>query len=422
MAPSKIQELIASHPVDLASYVELYKHFHLHPELSNQEKETAETCAAHLARLADFEIHTHIGGYGLAAVLRNGPGHTILIRGEMDALPVLEQTGLPYSSTITALDAAGTKQPVMHACGHDMHMTCLLAATEVLVGLKDSWSGTLIILFQPAEERGTGAQAMVDDGLYRKIPVPDYVLGQHLMPLRAGSVGSKTGTIMAAADSFIVKLFGSGGHGSMPHRTIDPLMMAANVVVRLQNIISREIDPNDFGVLTVGKLHAGSAENIIADTAEIGIDIRSAQKATREKIIAGVRRIVQAEFIASGATKEPLITQTRTFPETFNDGQMASQVAVEFAQHFGDRFNVDIPRSNVAEDVSILATSQGKPCLFWFFGGVDEKLWDQKTLEGRLMEDVPANHSAYFAPVIAPTMQTGIDTLCIAALTFLTQK
>jgi len=302
-----------------------------------------------------------------------------------------------------------------------VHMTCLLAATEVLVGIRASWSGTLIILFQPAEERGTGAAAMVSDGLYDQIPVPDYVLGQHLMALRAGSVGSKAGTIMAAADSFLVTLFGSGGHGSMPHRTIDPLMMAANLVVRLQNIVSREIDPNDFAVLTVGKLHAGTAENIIADTAEIGIDIRSAKKATREKIIAGVRRMVHAEFIASGATKEPTITQTRTFPETFNDGLMASQVAVEFAKHFGDRFNVDIPRSNVSEDVSILATSQAKPCLFWFFGGVEQKLWDQKSEEGRLMEDIPSNHSAYFAPAIAPTMQTGIDTLCIAALTFLTK-
>ena len=309
-----------------------------------------------------------------------------------------------------------------HANFWVVHMTCLLAATEVLVKVKESWSGTLIILFQPAEERGTGAKAMVDDGLYSKIPVPDYVLGQHLMPLRAGSVGSKAGTIMAAADSFIVKLFGSGGHGSMPHRTIDPLMMAANLVVRLQNIISREIDPNDFAVLTIGKLHAGTAENIIADTAELGIDIRSAKKSTREKIIASVRRIVHAEFIASGAVKEPSIIQTRTFPETVNDSHMASRVATEFTKHFEDRFNVDIPRSNVSEDVSILANSQGKPCLFWFFGGVDGNLWDQKSKEGRLMEDIPSNHSAQFAPEIETTMQTGIDTLCLAALRLLAKK
>lgn len=292
-------------------------------------------------------------------------------------------------------------------------------ATEILVKLRGSWSGTLILIFQPEEERGTGAQAMVDGGLYDKIPVPDYVLGQHLMTLKAGKVGSKVGTIMAAADSYKITLYGRGGHGSMPHKTIDPVVMAANLCVRLQNIVSREVDPSDTAVVTIGSLQVGHAENIIADKAEIGVDIRSMSKQTRNKIIASIERMVRAEFIASGGTKEPTIIQTRTFPTTENDKAMADKLALSFSEHFGDSFDADTPRVNVAEDVSILATSQGRPCLFWFWGGVDPKLWDENEKAGTIYENVPGNHSSLFAPVIQPTLATGVDTLCIAALTFL---
>lgn len=213
---SSLTDLLRTAPIDIEAYESLYKHFHEHPELSNLEVETAKTVAVALSRLSGFSITTNIGGYGVVGVLENGPGPTILLRADMDALPILEATGLPYSSTVTMLDTEGVKRPVMHACGHDMHMTCLLAAAETLLKLKQSWSGTLIVLFQPAEERGSGAKAMVDDGLYdkHKIPVPDFVLGQHVMALRAGSVGSKMGTIMAGADSMKITLFGVGGHGS----------------------------------------------------------------------------------------------------------------------------------------------------------------------------------------------------------------
>lgn len=213
---SSLTDLLRSAPIDIEKYEALYKHFHQHPELSNLEAETAKTIAFQLSRLQAFDITTNIGGHGVVGVLKNGPGKTILLRADMDALPILEATGLSYSSTVTMLDVEGVTRPVMHACGHDMHMTCLLAAAEMLLKLKQMWSGTLIVLFQPAEERGTGAKAMIDDGLYdkHKIPVPDYVLGQHVMAMRAGSVGSKTGTIMAGADSMKITLFGIGGHGS----------------------------------------------------------------------------------------------------------------------------------------------------------------------------------------------------------------
>jgi amidohydrolase len=220
--PSPLTDLLHAAPINIEEYEALYMHFHKHPELSNLEGETAKTIADQLRRLQAFQITTDIGGHGLVGVLQNGPGKTILLRADMDALPVLEATGLPYSSTATMLDVEGVMRPVMHACGHDMHMTCLLAAAETLVKLKQEWSGTLIVLFQPAEERGTGAKAMVDDGLYEKhkIPVPDFVLGQHVMAMRAGSVGSKIGTIMAGADSMKITLFGVGGHGSQVYHAV----------------------------------------------------------------------------------------------------------------------------------------------------------------------------------------------------------
>jgi hypothetical protein len=219
-ATSSMADLLHTAPIDTGKYEALYKHLHQNPELSNLEAETSKTIVSLLSRLQAFDITTSIGGHGVVGVLKNGPGKTILLRADMDALPILEATGLLYSSKVTMLDVEGVMRPVMHACGHDMHMTCLLAAAEILVKLQDFWSGTLVVLFQPAEERGTGAQAMVDDGLYdkHKIPVPDFVLGQHIMAMRAGSVGSKIGTIMAGADSMKITLFGLGGHGSQASR------------------------------------------------------------------------------------------------------------------------------------------------------------------------------------------------------------
>lgn len=410
-------DILATASLDLTPYEDLYKHFHAHPELSQQEHATSETAAAHLSKLNAFDIHMNIGGYGFAGVLRNGPGKTVLLRADMDALPVKELTDLPYASSVTMRDADGTEKPVMHACGHDMHITCLLAAAETLANIKHAWSGTLIVLFQPNEERGGGAQAMVDDGLYSRIPIPDYVFGQHVMRMRAGSVGSRVGTIMAAADSFKMTLYGRGGHGSLPHQTVDPVLLAANVVVRLQSIVSREIDPSDLAVVTVGSLQAGQTENIIVDKAELGIDFRSVKLETRRRILSAIQRIVEAECMASGSPKPPLITPTRRFPPTFNDRQVTDELATSFAEHFDD-FDRDIPRTNVSEDFSTLGTCQGRPCSFWFIGGIAPELWNEAQSRDTL-EEIPGNHSARFAPVIQPTMKTGVDALCIAALTFL---
>ncbi|PWY90874.1 metal-dependent amidase/aminoacylase/carboxypeptidase [Aspergillus heteromorphus CBS 117.55] len=414
-----LSSILQAGSIDLAPYEDLYKHFHSHPELSLQEKATSEKIAAHLSSLQAYEIHTHIGGHGLVGVLKNGDGKTVLLRADMDALPVKELTGLPYASTVTMRDRDGVEKPVMHACGHDMHITCLLAAAELLARTRHAWRGTLLVLFQPDEERGGGAQAMVDDGLYSKVPLPDYVFGQHVMRLRAGSVGSRPGTIMAAADSMRITLFGRGGHGSQPHQTVDPVLLAAHVVVRLQSIVSREIDPTDLAVLTVGSLQAGQTENIIADRAEIGIDFRTVKPETRQKIISAVKRVVEAECMASGSPKPPVFTPTRRFPPTSNDQAVASKLAASFGAHFEDAFDPDTPRTNVSEDFSTLGTSQDLPCCFWFVGGVDPHVWDKAQANDSLMADIPGNHSALFAPVIQPTMKAGVDALCLAALTFL---
>ena len=420
MAEQSLVDLLSDKP-DLIRYEALYKHFHSHPELSLQERETASTIASHLESLkAGYELHTSIGGHGLVGVQRNGSGPTVLLRADMDALPVLELTGLPYASRVTMKDIAdGIEKPVMHACGHDMHITCLLVAAEHLAGIKHAWSGTLIVLFQPNEERGAGAQAMVDDGLYNKIPIPDYCLGQHVLPMRAGHVGNRKGVIMGAADSFKITVWGRGGHGSMPHRSIDPVVLAANVILRLQSIVSREVDPSDMAVVTVGSVQAGSTENVIADNAVLKVNIRTASPQARERVLAAMRRIVKAECEASNSPKEPLIEPTTQFPLTANSDYMSSCLASSFAEFFKEDFDPEQPPINGSEDVSILASSIGKPYNFWFIGGIEHELWDRAEKAGRLFEDVAANHSAYFGPAVQPTLRVGYEALCVAALTFL---
>lgn len=291
---SPIAKLLQSHPLDLEEYEKLYKYFHAHPELSLHEGKTSSAVAGH-SSLSAYKVHTSIGGHGVAGVLSNGDGPTILLRADMDALPVEEKTGLEYASKVTMKDDDGNTTPVMHACGHDMHVTCLLAAAEWLGSkeVKEKWAGTLVVVFQPNEERGKGASAMVDGGLYEKVPEPDVVLAQHVMPLRTGKVAVKAGPMIAAADSFKVTVFGRGGHGSMPQLCIDPVVLAANIVVRLQGIVAREVDPQDAAVVTVGSLQAGQSENVIADQAILKVDIRTQKDETRDRVLKAIRRIIE---------------------------------------------------------------------------------------------------------------------------------
>lgn len=311
------------------------------------------------------------------------------------------------------------------ACGHDFHVISLLAAAEIALKGREAWSGTIIFLFQPAEERGTGASAMVNDGLYdpkkHACPIPDVVLGQHVVPCRAGSVETKAGTMMSAADSFKITIFGSGGHGSQPHRTIDPVVIASHIVVRLQTIRSREVPPDETIVVTVGSIQSGDTENIISAEAVLKLDIRSVTEEWRPRVMESVKRIVKAECDAGRCPKEPLFERTRTFPLTINDDTVTDTIEKSFSQYFKENHKSVVKPHLASEDVTILASSVDKPCCYWFFGGIDANEWDQREKNGTL-NDIPVNHSPYFAPVIQPTLKTGIDALTVAILTFLGKK
>ena len=428
MDPSKV---LSSYKPDLSSYESLYKNLHAHPGLSLQEHLAAETAIKHLQALHGFDVRTNIGGTGLIGILKNGEGKTILLRADTDALPVHELTGLDYASKVREVDVEdGIEKPVMHACGHDMHVACMLAAATTIHAAKEHWKGTLIVLFQPNEERAGGAKAMIKDGLYdpekHACPIPDVVLGQHVMPFPTGTVGTKVGSFASAADSFRVTVYGRGGHASQPHMTVDPVVMAAHIIVRLQTVVSREVDPRDAAVVTVGSVQAGMTENIIASEATIKINVRTVLPATRDKVLAAIKRIVKAECEASGATKEPFWEGTSSFPFTVNDKEVTDHLAKAFTKQFGDLHNPDSPPLGGSEDFSILATEapnksggKGVPYNYWSFGGTDRKLLKEAMEAGKL-GDIPINHSAYFAPAIQPTMSTGVDALVVAALSFLT--
>lgn len=356
-----ISAVVSAHRPDLSNYIELYKYLHAHPELSFQEVETASTIASRLHMIdPDLDIKTGIGGHGLVGILRNGPGATVLLRADIDGLPVAEKTGLDYASRVKQVDKAdGMEKPVMHACGHDMHITSLLAATALLSSAAKArcWTGTLIVLFQPAEERGAGAQAMVDDGLYNYVPIPDIVLGGHVMPYRAGRLGTKRGLMASAADSRRITLYGRGGHASQPHRLIDPVLMAASAVVRLQSIVAREVDPADSAVVTVGSIVAGEAENVVSDTATVKLNVRTINPETRKRVLESVERIVKAESWASNGTKEPLFEKTSSFPFTVNDDEVTARLEQSFAAHFSEDdvgYTRTVPRLSGSEDFGIL--------------------------------------------------------------------
>jgi amidohydrolase len=293
------------------------------------------------------------------------------------------------------------------------------------VNARESWSGTLILCFQPAEERAEGAQNMIDDGLYDKVPHPDVVVGAHLVPERAGVIGTKYGLIASAADSFQLKIEGRQAHASTPHRGIDPIVQAASTIMRLQTIVAREVDPLDFAVVTVGMIQAGDRENIIPESAELKLNVRAALPQTRENVLRSLRNIIAAEAQASSNPKEPTLTQITQFPFLYNDELVTKELEKSYSAHFEvgkQGYNNDIPRLQGSEDFGILATAIGKPSCFFLYGGVDPALYDKAEAENRLKDDIPGNHSPFFAPVIQPTLTTGTDGYVVAALTFLGKK
>ncbi|MFK3836083.1 amidohydrolase [Microbacterium sp. NPDC087868] len=396
----------------------LYVDLHQHPELSFQETRTAGIAAGHLRDLG-LEVHEGVGVTGVVGILTNGDGPVVWVRADMDALPVGEQTGLAYASTATGIDPAGNTVPVMHACGHDMHVTAMIGAVEKLVAERAEWSGTLVVLIQPAEEYGAGSRAMLDDGLLDIAPKPDIVLGQHVTPLPAGTIGVRPGTQMAASDGLTVILHGRGGHGSRPHSTIDPIVMAAATVMRLQTIASREVDPRDVAVVTVGSIHAGLKNNIIPAEAKLELSLRYPNDEMRDRVLASVERIVRAEAAASGAEREPEIRTDHTLPPTINDADATARVTRALQSVLGEASVVDPGMFTGSEDVSWFARDTGAPLVFWFWGGVDPATFAAAMAGGTLDKDIPTNHSPYFAPVIHPTIEVGVTAMSAAAREFL---
>ena len=399
---------------------EVYRDLHRYPELSFAEHRTAGV-AANWLRGRGFAVTEGVGRTGVTGVLRRGEGPVVLLRADMDALPVAENTGLSFASQARGIDPDGREVPVMHACGHDVHVTCLLGAAAVLA-TDTSWAGTVVVVFQPAEEVAQGATAMVEDGLYDTVPRPDVVLGQHVAPLPAGFLGLRAGPAFAATDSLRVTMYGAGGHGSRPEATVDPVVMAAATVLRLQTVVSREIAGSDTAVLTIGSVQAGTKANIIPDHAELLLNVRSYDPEVRQRVLAAITRIVEGEARVAGAPRPPHIESIETAPAVVNDADGATRTRPALEEVVGPGRLIDPGPVTGSEDVGVLATAAGAPCVFWLLGGADPALFgqarDMREIRN-LIASLPSNHSPRYAPVIDPTIRIGMQALVGAARTWL---
>ncbi|WP_020145302.1 amidohydrolase [Terracoccus sp. 273MFTsu3.1] len=382
---------------------DFYRDLHAHPELSGQEARTSAVCAERLDEWG-FEVQ-RLGG-GVVGVLSNGEGSTVLCRADMDALPVRELTGLPYASTATATDEAGATVAVSHACGHDVHVTCLLGAAELLADRRDQWGGTFVALFQPAEETASGARAMLDAGLEQRIPRPDVAFAQHVLGLEAGTIGTTIGPVMSAGDSIRITVFGRGSHGSMPHLSVDPVVLAASIVIRLQTVVARELERGVFAVVTVGSSVAGAKSNVIPDRAVLLLNVRTYDGEVRRQVLGAIERIVRAECDAARSPQSPTFEYYDQYPLTSNDGEVGARVRSAFEQHFPDRL-VELGRVTASEDFGLIPDAFGTPYFYWGVGGFAAGV------------TAPPNHSPYFAPRIQPTLDTGTSALVVAALAYL---
>ena len=395
----------------------LYQQLHAHPELSFQEAQTARRIAEELKR-AGLEVTANIGGHGVVGVLRNGAGPTVLIRTDLDALPVKEQTGLPYASAARATDDKGNDVPVMHACGHDVHMTSLVGTARVLAALKQHWAGTLVFIAQPAEERSGGAKAMLADGLFTRFPRPDFCLALHVSEnLPAGSVGYTEGFTLANSDSVDIVIRGAGGHGAWPHTTKDPIVLAAQTVLALQTIVSRETSPIEPAVVTVGSIHGGTKHNIIPDEVRLQLTIRSYSDEVRAHTIAAIRRITRGLGLAAGLPEDklPLVTVAEEGAKaTYNDPAFTKRVVGAFRGWLGGEFVFEKKPVMGAEDFGLYGRTEHKIpiCMFWLGTVTPESVKESL----RVGKALPSLHSSLFAPVPEPTLKTGVTAMTAAVL------
>ena len=414
---------LADLPKDLPSLLSLYRELHASPELSLQETKTSARMAAEVSALG-FEVTTGVGKTGVVAVLRNGPGPTLLIRTDMDGLPVVEATGLPFASKVRATTDEGIESGVMHACGHDVHMTAWVGTARRLVAARQRWSGTLVMIAQPAEERGTGARLMLKDGLYRRFPRPTHALAFHdSASLAAGTLGYSRGYALANVDSVDLVVKGVGGHGAYPHTTKDPIVLAARIVTALQTLVARELDPHQPAVVTVGSFHAGSKHNIISDQATLLITVRSYKDEVRKLLLDGIARIAKGEAIAAGvpADRMPVVTVRDEFtPATFNTPAFTELAVAQLTAHFGKaRVQETLPPMG-GEDFSqyYLADKSIESFIFWV-GGVPRARWDATAGD---VAKLPSLHSALWAPDAELTIRTAVEGMTTVALAVLASK
>ncbi len=393
----------------------LYQELHRSPELSLQESKTAAKMAERLRALG-FEVTTGVGGNGVVGVLRNGKGPTVLLRTDMDALPIKEETGLPYASAVTATDPAGATVSVMHACGHDAHMTSWLGAATLLSGAKNRWRGTLVMVGQPAEELVRGAKAMIDDGLLTRFPKPDYAVAIHVQPwLPAGQVAVVSGPALANVNTVEIVVHGRGGHGAAPHLTVDPVLLASRIVVSLQGIVARELNPRDPGLITVGSIHGGTKSNIIPDAVKLQLTVRSYKEEVQKHLLEAIARVAKGEAFASGAPSEPTVTITDDVARaTINDPALAERLRGAFRRSLGEGALGEMPPVMGSEDFSELGYAGIPATLVWV--GASR---DVETAKLARVGKAPGLHTARFSPDVTPTLRTGMSALTVAALELL---
>ena len=381
----------------------LYLDLHQHPELSSHEIETAAKVASHLRALG-YQVTEQLGGTGVVAIMKNGSGPTIMLRTELDALPVEEKTGLPYASKVHTKDDSGNDVGVMHACGHDLHMATLIGTAAVMAHSKDTWQGTLMLIGQPAEETISGAKAMLADGLFTRFPKPDLGIALHDGNLPVGKVGVTPGFSSTNADSIRVTIYGKGGHGSAPQVAIDPILIAARTIVTLQSIVSREVRPGDAAVITVGYIHAGTKNNIIPDEATMGITVRTYKPEVRQHVLAAIDRVIKAEAEAAGAERMPLVEHYEATSALYNDPKLSEHLSATLAAALGKDNVIDTPPITASEDYSYFINA-GVPSFYFSLGAADPQKIAESKASGK---PLPGLHSALFAPVVEPALRTGI--------------
>ena len=415
--PANAASLAPAIRADLPDLLAIYRDLHQHPELSMQEVRTSAILASETRKLG-FKVTEKVGKTGIVAVLENGPGPVVLVRADMDALPVVEQTGLPYASKTKAVAASGVETGVMHACGHDTHMTAWVGVARQMAAVRGSWSGTLVMIGQPGEETSEGAKAMIADGLFSRFPKPHYALAFHdAAAMPAGTIGISKGYATASVDSVDITVRGHGGHGAFPHTTKDPIVLASRIVLTLQTLISRELDPLSPAVVTVGSFHAGAKHNIIPDEAKLQLTVRSFTPEARQALLDGIARIARGEAIASGVPDDrmPIVTVSANHtPSTFNSEGLSTRALDLFTRHFGDKRVIATPSVMFGEDFGRfrIADKTIESLMIWV-GGTPKAKWDEAGGDTRKL---PSLHSPFWAPDAEAVIATATEALTLAAL------